>query len=418
MAQIQTTEIFADGQTVNAARLNNVIVAASALAGIISEQGAPVTPANTDQVLLLRPGSPGVLHRANVSGLPSGVTDVNAAASPAFINLVATTPSAGVRLLTLSFDAQNQNKVLAAPADGTLNTPSFRALVPQDTVVPTSAIAALLIDWSLGNVFDKTLTATSNTFTFSNVTDGQTIRVRIRQTAAGTATVSWNPGTLTLFWCDGVTPALTTTPNGYGIFVFTAVVAGGVTRIHGFLEQVPAHTVLNDNQAKNTFLAGPVSGSNAIPAFRAVVQADLPVLNDNQTKNTFLAGPVSGSNAIPAFRAVVPADTASFTDVSLHIIDLTLDNVFQKVLHGTGVEALKINNGAPGQRVTIYIRQGDAGGARTVTWDSDDPGKVIRWPGGVNHTMTTGVIGDTDIVNFLCMGGGLYYGTFNKDFTP
>jgi len=95
-------------------------------------------------------------------------------------------------------------------------------------------------------------------------------------------------------------------------------------------------------QAKNTFLAGPATGSNAAPTFRALAAADLPAGTGTvtsvswtgdgtiftasadtpvtttgtltpasliaQAKNTFLAGPSSGSNATPTFRALAAAD--------------------------------------------------------------------------------------------------------------
>lgn len=71
----------------------------------------------------------------------------------------------------------------------------------------TSAIAALDIDWSVvkikGGLFTKTLSANS-TFTFSNLTSGQTIIVRLTNTASN-YTVTWP----TVKWAGGAAPTMT-----------------------------------------------------------------------------------------------------------------------------------------------------------------------------------------------------------------
>lgn len=75
-------------------------------------------------------------------------------------------------------------------------------------------------------------------------------------------------------------------------------------------------------EAANLFLAGPATGSAAIPTFRAIVVSDVPTLNQGTTgnaatatdlagtkaKNLVYSGPASGSNAAPTFRALVAAD--------------------------------------------------------------------------------------------------------------
>lgn len=67
-----------------------------------------------------------------------------------------------------------------------------------------SAIGASNIDWSLSGVYTKTLGA-NTTFTFSNQTSGQTIVVRLTNTASN-YTVTW-PGTVK--WAGGVAPTMT-----------------------------------------------------------------------------------------------------------------------------------------------------------------------------------------------------------------
>jgi hypothetical protein len=67
MSQLQNGEVFADGQTVNAARMNNTVNLATALPGLITDQGS-VTPATADQ-LLLHQASSGLLKRATIGTL-------------------------------------------------------------------------------------------------------------------------------------------------------------------------------------------------------------------------------------------------------------------------------------------------------------------------------------------------------------
>ena len=52
------------------------------------------------------------------------------------------------------------------------------------------ALSANNIDWSLGNVFTKTLSANA-TFTFSNSTDGRTIVLKITNSSASPLTLTF-----------------------------------------------------------------------------------------------------------------------------------------------------------------------------------------------------------------------------------
>lgn len=68
----------------------------------------------------------------------------------------------------------------------------------------SQAISASAIDWSAGNIFTKTLAA-NTTFTFSNSVDGQTIIVRLTNTASN-YTVTWP----SVKWSGGSAPVMTT----------------------------------------------------------------------------------------------------------------------------------------------------------------------------------------------------------------
>ena len=101
------------------------------------------------------------------------------------------------------------------------------------------------------------------------------------------------------------------------------------------LSSGPASSV----QDANTIYAGPTSGSAAAPAFRALVDADIPdvlslttltvsgtatvgTLTQTGTiaANLFMAGPTTGSAAAPAYRALVNDDIPS----TLSLASLTL----------------------------------------------------------------------------------------------
>jgi len=105
------------------------------------------------------------------------------------------------------------------------------------TTIATQAISALAIDWSTGSVFTKTLGA-NTTFTFSNLTAGQTIVVRLTNTASN-YTVTW-PTTLpvNVCWAGGATTCTGTQPVetiGAHTDVWTFVYDG--TQVYGSVIQ-------------------------------------------------------------------------------------------------------------------------------------------------------------------------------------
>lgn len=89
----------------------------------------------------------------------------------------------------------------------------------------TSSISALNIDWSLGNVFQKTIT-TNSVFTFSNQRAGQTLISSITNT--GSFTVTW-PAFVS--WSNGTVPTQTTGSHSDVItFVSDGVAIRGVSQ--------------------------------------------------------------------------------------------------------------------------------------------------------------------------------------------
>ena len=72
-----------------------------------------------------------------------------------------------------------------------------------NATIATQSLSGTSIDWSVGNIFTKTLSA-NTTFTFSNQTSGQTIVVRLTNTASN-YTVTWP----SIKWTGGAAPTMT-----------------------------------------------------------------------------------------------------------------------------------------------------------------------------------------------------------------
>jgi len=89
------------------------------------------------------------------------------------------------------------------------------------------AIAALAIDWTLGNVFTKTLAAGASTITFTGAASGKVIIVRL---TGATSTVTWP----TVRWPGGTAP----TQTSVGTDVYTFVHDGA--NIYGSVVQAMA----------------------------------------------------------------------------------------------------------------------------------------------------------------------------------
>lgn len=197
MADLASGETYVDGQTVNAARLNNMINAAIAQPGLISSK-ANVTPVGADSLLLLQGG---VLKKCLVSGLPSSAGTVTSVAMtvPAGFT-VSGTPVTGAGTLGLGLTGQGQNKVLRAAADGTVGTPTFRVTDVRDLRVASLNIAANNINWDLGSHFYKVLSG-PQTLSFTNEFDGGTIYVALHGNGS-TRVVTWP----TLVWDGGSAP--------------------------------------------------------------------------------------------------------------------------------------------------------------------------------------------------------------------
>ncbi len=129
----------------------------------------------------------------------------------------------GAGIATPSRKSTNFTGAGVAVTDDAVNDRTI-VTIPGATTPASVVVAALSVDWSLSGVFTKTLSAGSNTFTFANATDGQTIVVVVTGAAS---TVTWP----TVKWAAGASP----TQTASGTDAYTFVKAG--TTIYGSVVQ-------------------------------------------------------------------------------------------------------------------------------------------------------------------------------------
>jgi len=76
--------------------------------------------------------------------------------------------------------------------------------------------SATTINWNDGNVQEDVLGA-NTTFTFTNPKAGATYILVIKQSAAGSNTITWDPR---VTWAGGTAPTMTTTANRFDVYTF------------------------------------------------------------------------------------------------------------------------------------------------------------------------------------------------------
>jgi hypothetical protein len=237
-AQLSKGHTYNPGDVVDAADLNALVDAATALTGLITDVSHGVVTATTGDKVLVSRG--GVLKQADVSTFPGGVTTLGVTLSAeigAVFQITVATPGTTPNI-HFDFDTQTRRTFLAAPV-GAGAKPSFRAISPADLPVESVDIAAAAIDCTLGNVFTKTLPTGAGTFNMAinNLADGQTIRVGIINNAAGNKNVSWSVDLGLFMWRGGVTPTVTATASAKDIFTFTKIVNPASTITYGYADQ-------------------------------------------------------------------------------------------------------------------------------------------------------------------------------------
>lgn len=118
----------------------------------------------------------------------------------------------------------------------------------------------------------------------------------------------------------------------------------------------------------------------------------LAVTWDAQAKNKFLVGPASGSDAAPTFRVINNRDLAlpSINIAALNI-DWSLGTNFWKAPLANGGNTFSFTNAMDGMTIKVLLTSG--GTSTTVTWPT------VYWPNNTKPVQTP-VNGGTDLYIF------------------
>ena len=270
------------------------------------------------------------LSAADITGLPTGTVTSVGITAPANI-VVSGSPVTGAGSIALSYAPQANNTVLAGPLTGGPSTPAFRQLTQADiqggvgvTSVGLTAPTMFTVSGSPvtgAGSLGLTLTPQANSFvlagppsggpsvpTFrqltaadiSGLTSGSVTSVGLAMPADFTVTNSpvTGAGTLTVTRNNQAANTVLAAPNGAaGAPTFRTLtqadITGGVGVTSVGLAMPSPFTVVGTNpitssgnftvttiaQAANSVYAGPTSGGNGTPAFRALTSADIPSLS-------------------------------------------------------------------------------------------------------------------------------------------
>ena len=193
---LQTGVTFSDGDTVNAAALNNAVNNATILPSFLANKGVS-TPISTDTFLFYQGGTSS-LKQASLAQLFD---------------------------TSLSFNTRNANNFLAGPGTSGAGAaaPTWRTITPHDTSIVTEVTTGATTINALTSRTAYRILAANTTYTISNMVDGETITVAVRQAAAGGPYTATFTGVL---WPSATAPVQTTTANKLDLYTFIKI--GGV----------------------------------------------------------------------------------------------------------------------------------------------------------------------------------------------
>lgn len=230
-----------DAVTSVAGKVGTVVLAAADIAsGTFTADRLGATPGNNMLLTTNGTGAPTWVAQSAVSG----VTSVGLGMPPEFT--VTGSPVTSTGAFAVSKANQNANLVYAGPGTGAAAAPTFRALVPTD--IP-ALDASKIISGSFPA--DQLGTGAAVGTVLSIDSNGNPVWVTVGSLGVGT-----------------VTSVGMTVPSA-----LLAVTGSPITSTGTLAVTLPV-------RAPNLVFAGPVSGANAAPAFRALDPADMPVLDE------------------------------------------------------------------------------------------------------------------------------------------
>jgi hypothetical protein len=152
-----------------------------------------------------------------------GITDSNAAANQVLVGTGASTTAWGSTLTSMTL----AGATISGAVDGgaqVISNPVVKDYGETVNVIGATGGGTQDIDLEDGNVVTATVTASANTFTFSNPsTSGVSCSFTLILTNGGSQTVNW-PGSVD--WAGGAAPTLTT--SGVDVLAFTTVDGGTI----------------------------------------------------------------------------------------------------------------------------------------------------------------------------------------------
>ncbi len=352
---------------------------------ILTRNDLPITPGSNISFTLNSSG--GIAINASVSGGGGGTVTSVDSTTPASLFTVSGNPITLSGTLAYALTQAASAKVWAGPSSGANANPTYRSLLATDLpTIPFTQISGTVPVGQGGTNLTATPTngqlpiGNGTGYTLANITPGTgiqvangsgTITVSATGALGGTVTsvaqsvpasllsISGSPitgaGTLTIgltnaasgqFWAGPTSGAATTPayrsilvsdlPSTVGTVQSVALSLPSIITVSG--SPVTTSGTLTGtlaNQASATVFAGPVSGANAAPAFRALVAGDQPSTTVNSTGSlsplftasiaaqalSFAAvnqsaglaylSPASGSAAAPSFRTIGGSDLAA-----------------------------------------------------------------------------------------------------------
>ena len=218
-ADVSSPEVWSDNpadpnSAVNAARLTDAFNGITILPTFISAKPS-ATPVPTDALVYFQTGSTS-LKQCTLAQLAAATSLTSVGLGmPTNVFSVTGSPLTSNGNIVVAFKPVPPKWFLAGPATGTNAVPTFRPPASGDNAIAAVIPAAATIDWSAGNVFTKTVVA-DTAFSFTNVRDGQTIIVCIKQGGSGGNAV----GFFGVVWSGGVAPVATATAGKSDIFTF------------------------------------------------------------------------------------------------------------------------------------------------------------------------------------------------------